>query len=106
MDLATMVGKILRHLNKRRGLCLPYDVIKMFISKIIIIIIILSEYQVYLALRYTNRGHCKIEISTKCGTFLRRGKSGVPGGKPENPGENFSEQKREPTNSTHKGRRV
>ena len=48
MDLATMVGKTL---NKRRGLCLPYDVIKMFISKIITIIIILSKCQVYLALR-------------------------------------------------------
>ena len=40
MDLATMV----RHLNKRRGLCLPYDVIKMFISKIIIIIIAIMDH--------------------------------------------------------------
>ena len=58
-----MVEKTSRHLKKRRGLSLPYDVIKMFISKIIIIIITLFKCQVYLAFRHTNREHCKLKLA-------------------------------------------
>ena len=66
---------------------------------IIILIITLFKCQVYLALRHTNWGHCKLKLIqiklNQMQVFEERGK-------PEYPGENLSEQRREPTNSTHR----
>ena len=55
----------------------------------------LFKCQVYLALRHTNWGHCKLKLIqskfNQMQVFEERGK-------PEYPGENLSEQRREPTN--------
>ena len=65
----------------------------------------LFECQVYLALRHTNWGHCKLKLIqikfNQMQVFEERGK-------PEHPGENLSEHLicRESTNSTHIWRRV
>ena len=61
---------------------------------IIIIIITLYKCQVYLALRHTNWGHCKLKVIqikfNLMQVFEERGK-------PEYLGEKLSEQRREPT---------
>ena len=63
----------------------------------------LFKCQVYLALRHINWGHCKLKLLqnkfNQMQVFEERGK-------PEFSGENLSEQRREPTNSTHIWRRV
>ena len=65
---------------------------------IIIIIIMIIKCQVFLALRRTNWGLCKLKLIqvkfNQMQVFEERGK-------PEYPGENLSEQRRESTNSTH-----
>ena len=54
--------------------------------------------QVDLALRHTNRGQCNLKlIQIKFNQIQVFGERGIP----EHPGENLSEQRREPTSSTH-----
>ena len=66
---------------------------------IIIIIIILFRCQVYLALRHTNWGQCKLKLIqikfNQMQFFEERVKLEYLGA------EKLSEQRREPTNSTH-----
>ena len=65
---------------------------------VVVIVISLFECQVYLALKHTNWGHCKLKLIQikfkQMEVFEERGK-------PEYPGKNLSEQRREPTNSIH-----
>ena len=58
----------------------------------------LFKCQGYFALRHTNWGHCKLKLIQ---IKLNQMQVFEETGKLEYPGENLSEQRREPTNSTH-----